>query len=172
MNTRNDMSWLIPDATPVGWRSKCFGAAQHDRTVAELVAAGTSLHNLPTPVLTLDAAAVEHNISVMNTFLKQSGAELAPHGKTTMAPQLWQRQLAAGAWGITVATPWQLRVAVHFGVKRIQHANAVLDPAELGSFAQMLNDDPELEIFVWVDSPESAALTRRGYEGSTRPLNV
>ncbi|MEO7127091.1 MAG: amino acid deaminase, partial [Nakamurella sp.] len=40
------------------------------------------------------------------------------------------------------------------------------------SFAQMLNDDPELEIFVWVDSPESAALTRRGYEGSTRPLNV
>lgn len=166
------LSWLIPDDMPIDWRSKCWGPAQTGRTVAELVARGTRLHDLPTPLLTLDAAAVEHNSAVMATFLDEHGVVLAPHGKTTMAPQLWRRQCDAGAWGITVATPWQLRVAAHHGIKRIHHANAVLDPAELRSFAALLTDDPDLEIFVWADSPEAAALTARGYQGGTRPLNV
>jgi peptide/nickel transport system ATP-binding protein len=37
------------------------------------------------------------------------GLDLAPHGKTTMSPQLFRRQLDAGAWGITFATVFQLR---------------------------------------------------------------
>ena len=37
------------------------------------------------------------------------GIDLAPHGKTTMSPQLFRRQLDAGAWGLTFATVTQLR---------------------------------------------------------------
>ena len=49
-------------------------------------------------MLTLDATAVEHNIGVMGGFTAAHGVDLAPHGKTTMAPALWRRQLEAGAW--------------------------------------------------------------------------
>lgn len=172
MESSPDASWLIPDSVPIDWHSKCFGAAQDGRTVAELVAAGTRLSGLPKPLLTLDAAAVEANIATMAAFLDDSGAVLAPHGKTTMAPQLWRRQLDAGAWGLTVATFWQLRVAVEFGVKRIQHANALLDAADLRTLARMLAADPGLEVFVWADSPEAVRLTSRGYTDAGRPLNV
>jgi D-serine deaminase-like pyridoxal phosphate-dependent protein len=57
----------------------------------------------------------------------EHGVALAPHGKTTMAPQLFADQLAAGAWGITAATVGQAQVMAHFGVERILIANEVLD---------------------------------------------
>jgi D-serine dehydratase len=33
----------------------------------------------------------------MRSFTERAGVEVCPHGKTTMAPQLFQLQLAAGA---------------------------------------------------------------------------
>jgi len=45
-----------------------------------------------------------------------TGVVLAPHGKTSMSPQLFRRQLADGAWGISVATVQQLRVCREHGV--------------------------------------------------------
>ena len=98
---------------------------------------------LPTPVLTLDATAVEHNIRVMRGFTAAHGVELAPHGKTTMSPALWRRQLEAGAWAITVATPWQLRVAHAAGIKRLIHAGAVLSASDLVHIAHLRSADPE-----------------------------
>jgi D-serine dehydratase len=40
----------------------------------------------------------------------------AAHGKTTMAPKLFRRQMEAGAWGITLATAVQTRVAYEHGI--------------------------------------------------------
>lgn len=168
----HSLSWLIPDDAVVDWRHKCLGPAQVGKSVREIAATGTRISALPTPLVTLDATAVEHNIAVMNSFLNENRILLSPHGKTTMSPQLWQRQLDAGAWAITVATPWQLRVAVHHGVKRIQHAGAVLDPTELRAVADMLSTDPGLEVYVWVDSVDSAEITAAGYPPECRPLNV
>ncbi|PPA00995.1 amino acid deaminase, partial [Pseudomonas sp. MWU12-2312b] len=59
------------------------------------------------PALVLHRDALEHNIRWMQDFVSRSGAELAPHGKTSMVPALFARQLAAGAWGITLATAVQ-----------------------------------------------------------------
>lgn len=175
--------WYIPTSSTTGlvggaasavidWRSKCFGPAQQGKTVAAVVAAGLRVSELPTPLLTLDAAAVEHNIGVMNTFLSAHGLKLAPHGKTTMAPQLWHRQLEAGAWAITVATPWQLRVAVAHGVRRIMHAGAMLNAADLRFVAEFLDSQPDARVLVWVDSVETAGLTSAGYPAGGRPLDV
>ncbi|WP_256030591.1 hypothetical protein, partial [Leifsonia xyli] len=36
-----------------------------------------------------------------------------------MNRELWQRQLDAGAWGITLATPWQVSVALGWGILRV-----------------------------------------------------
>lgn len=141
-------SWLIPDSDRIDWHAKCFGPAQQGQTVEQIVAAGTTLADLPTPVLTLDAGAVEHNIAVMNEYIADHRVNLAPHGKTTMSPQLWHRQLAAGAWAITVATPWQLRVAVANGIRRIMHAGAILAPADLRMVAELLDNDKESDVQV------------------------
>lgn len=63
------------------------------------------------PALVLHREALEHNIRWMQKFVSDSGAELAPHGKTSMTPALFKRQLDAGAWGITLASATQTRAA-------------------------------------------------------------
>ena len=109
-------------------------------TRSEFVAAGHTLTDgsLTWPVLTLDADAVVHNIGQLAAFTAERGLAFAPHGKTTMSPELFAAQLDAGAWGITVATGNQLLTAHSFGVRRLLVANEVLDPTVLRWIAQTL----------------------------------
>jgi D-serine deaminase-like pyridoxal phosphate-dependent protein len=102
-------------------------------------------------VLTISRKAVDHNISTMATWCADRGVLLAPHGKTTMAPELFRRQLAAGAWGITVATARQAEVAVRAGSRRVLVANELVDEVELATLAAMAQD---VEVFVFADSSE------------------
>ena len=53
--------------------------------------------DLPLPVCVLRRSALEHNRAVMRRFVTEAGVQLAPHGKTTMAPQLFEQQLAGRA---------------------------------------------------------------------------
>lgn len=62
------------------------------------------------PVAVLLDSALRANGAVMQAYCERSGVWLAPHGKTTMAPALFRRQLADGAWAITAATAWQAKV--------------------------------------------------------------
>jgi D-serine deaminase-like pyridoxal phosphate-dependent protein len=110
---------------------------------------------LATPFLTIDTAAVTANITALQGWCDHRGYLLAPHGKTTMAPQLWSRQLQAGAWGITVATPAQLRVALTFGVPRILLANPLASAASAERARTALAGGPRREILSWVDSEAS-----------------
>lgn len=165
-------SWLIPDDEPIDWRTKAFGSAQYGSTVAEIVDGTLTLDELPTPLMTIDVQAVEHNVGAMSAYLARRSVSLAPHGKTTMSPQLWRRQLEAGAWAITLATPWQLRVAAENGVKRIMHAGAVLSTADLRDIASRLDADRDMHIWIWADSPEEVALIRDGYPDSAPPLPI
>src|SRR5271168_697004 len=75
--------------------------------------------DVPLPVAVLRHEALESNSRRMQVFLRMTGAALAPHGKTTMSPDLFDLQLADGAWGVTVATPHQIQVARHFGYQRL-----------------------------------------------------
>ncbi|RZU63840.1 D-serine deaminase-like pyridoxal phosphate-dependent protein [Microterricola gilva] len=104
------------------------------------------------PVMVLREDALEHNIRALAAFATRHGLLFAPHGKTTMAPQLWRRQIDAGAWGITVATPAQLLVARRSGVARVILANEVLDGTALDWIAAELAADPAFEFACFVDS--------------------
>ena len=75
--------------------------------------------DLPLPLAVLDRAALAHNLAWMQDYARQRGVLLAPHGKTTMSPELFAQQLAAGAWGLTFASVWQARVGVAAGARRI-----------------------------------------------------
>ncbi|MBF6052421.1 amino acid deaminase [Streptomyces eurocidicus] len=127
-----------------------------------------------TPVLTLSAAALDHNLALMERWSAERDLAFAPHAKTAMAPQLFARQLARGAWGLTAATPAQVRVYRAFGVRRILLANEVVDPAALRMLAAELAADPGFRLLVYVDSARGVELmdTALRAAGAARPLDV
>jgi D-serine dehydratase len=88
----------------------------------------------------------------MREFCQSRGLDIAPHGKTTMSPELYARQLAAGAWGISFATVFQAGVGARHGVPRIIIANQVMQAADLDSLAMLLRDHEGLQAYFLVDS--------------------
>ena len=88
------------------------------------------------PVLTLRESALAGNLAAMAAYCARTGVELAPHGKTAMSPELAARQLASGAWGITVATIGQLRAYRAFGFPRLLMANELVDETGIAWLAE------------------------------------
>ena len=105
--------------------------------------------SLPTAVLYQDR--LTHNLRWMQEFIAAYGIRLAPHGKTTMAPRLFEMQLESGAWGITVATAHQALVAYTHGVRRVLMANELIGKENIAIAARMLRD-PGFEFYCLVDS--------------------
>ena len=142
----------------VGPEHKGFSPRAWGMSIPDFVAASPRVGDQQTPLLTLDAAALEHNVAQMFAWLGTAGLAIAPHGKTTMAPALWARLADAGAWGITVATGWQAQVARSAGVDRVMIANTVVDPVALRWLADELNAHPEAEVISWVDDIRTVEL--------------
>ena len=109
----------------------------------------------PLPLMVLRQSALEHNIAALSRYCRAHGALFAPHGKTTMAPQLFHRQLAAGAWALTAATVQHVQVYRRFGVDRILIANQVIGPPEVSWLAHELRRHPDFDVWTLVDSPQS-----------------
>lgn len=151
-------------------------------TVAELAGQRRNLFTdgFTTPVLALSAESLEHNLALMETYARRHGLDFAPHGKTSMAPQLFARQLERGAWGITLAVPHQVRVARAFGVPRVFLANELVDAAALRWIAGELAADPEFVFVCYVDSVRGVELMDAALRaaavaapnGATRPVDV
>ena len=108
--------------------------------------------DLPFPLAVLRRSALEHNLAWMQDYATRRGAVLAPHGKTTMSPQLFARQLEAGAWGLTFATVFQAAVGVQAGARRIIIANQVVCDADLDGLAALMRRHVDLRIWFLVDS--------------------
>lgn len=119
----------------------------------QMLHARPTLDQLPTPLVTLSESAIAHNLATMAAWCRSAGVELAPHGKTTMNRRLWQRQLEAGAWGITVATPWQASVALDWEIPRVLLANALVQPTALAALAPSAG-----RLTVWSDSPRGVEI--------------
>src|SRR5579872_2870548 len=111
----------------------------------------------PLPLAVLREEALAANSAWMMAFARRHGLLLAPHGKTTMAPALFQRQIRDGAWAITVATSQQLHIALAAGVRRIIFANQPVGRAIDACFQALLRD-AGLELYVLADSLEGVAL--------------
>src|SRR5262245_49007800 len=114
--------------------------------------------DLPFPVALLKHSALGHNIAWSQHFARERGIDLAPHGKTTMSPQLFRRQLDAGAWGLTVANVTQLAIAVAAGARRTLIANQVLADADLAAIEALRAAHRGLRVVFLVDSIAQLAL--------------
>ena len=116
--------------TPTG---KGLGDVTAQPVVAAVAGQGWNLlrEDISLPVAVLSERRVQHNLQWMKSFIDSYGLKLAPHGKTTMSPALFHRQLAQGAWGITLATAPQVQAAYHFGVRRVILANQLVGRANM-----------------------------------------
>ncbi|MEQ8369857.1 MAG: amino acid deaminase [Alphaproteobacteria bacterium] len=146
------------------------------RRLKDIGQAGWSVlgEDVPFPVAVLKASAIAHNSRWMQRFVGLSGACISPHGKTTMAPQLFHRQLADGAWGITVATADQIRVCRAHGIDRVLLANQLVSRQGIAYVCNELARCPDFEFYSLVDSPAGVARLADGARacGLTRPLTV
>jgi D-serine deaminase-like pyridoxal phosphate-dependent protein len=135
-----------------------------ERTVAALAGDQPPLTDFPTPLVTLSEAAVAHNLRTMADWCAAAGVGLAPHGKTTMSLALWQRQLDAGAWGITVATPWQASVALGWGIPRVLLANELVQREAIRALAPDAS-----RLTVWADSVRAVRLLADALDEAAAP---
>ncbi len=167
------------DAEPLTWADKGVPPELWGRSAAEAAGLRVPLSRFPTPQLTLSGRGLQHNIATMARWCAERSLDLAPHGKTTMAPQLWAEQLAAGAWGITVANLPQLAVARGFGVSRVLVANAIVSPLSLRYVADQLAGDQGAQVICWADDVRTVALMEAALaayapslQAGYRPLEV
>ena len=135
-------------------RTKGFPAAAEPLRLGQLGKHGLDVmaEDLPLPLAALKETALRHNSSWMRAFQEMTGVILAPHGKTSMSPQLFRRQLDDGAWGITVATVQQLRVCRATGVTRVLMANELVGRQAIAYVLDELARDPTFEFYALADS--------------------
>jgi D-serine dehydratase len=125
--------------------------------------------SLPSAVLYRDKLL--HNQQWMRQFIDAYGVKLAPHGKTTMAPQLFQLQLDGGAWGITLATAHQTLVAHAHGVRRVLMANQLIGRPNMAIIVNILRD-PAFEFYCLVDSAAQVEQLGAFFSAEQQSLNV
>ena len=132
---------------------KGFPIDSYGKTLEQFLATNPNLFtaNFQFPIMVLKESAVKNNIAQMMSFCNSVDAQLAPHVKTTMSPQLAQMQVAAGATALTVANFWQGRIFLKHGFKNLIIANEVLDPTAIAEIAK-INKQKQAEIIFYVDS--------------------
>ena len=135
-------------------RTKGFPAAAGPLRLGQLGSMGWNVlaEDLPLPLAVLKETALRHNSAWMRAFQEMTGVVLAPHGKTSMSPQLFRRQLDDGAWGITVATVQQLRVCRASAVPRVLMANQLVGRQPIAYVLDELARDATFEFYALADS--------------------
>jgi D-serine dehydratase len=114
--------------------------------------------DLPLPLAVLKRSALDGNAKWMRRFSEAFDVRLAPHGKTTMSPQLFAMQIRDGAWGLTAATVDHVRVYRHFGFNRVLMANQLVGYQNISWLLTELADDPSFDFCCLVDSAGGAVL--------------
>jgi len=139
--------------TVIEFKYKGFPIDSYGKTLEQFLATKPNLFtsNFQFPIMVLKESALNNNIAQMMSFCDSVKAELAPHVKTTMSPQLAKMQIAAGVSALTVANFWQASIFLNFGFKKMIIANEVLDPMAIAAIAK-INKLKQAEIIFYVDS--------------------
>jgi D-serine dehydratase len=139
-------------------------------TVGAVGAEGWNLlaGDLPLPQAVIRREVVEANSAWMEQFTRVNDLVIAPHGKTTMSPQLFDLQVRDGAWAITVATIQQLQVCVKFGVKRVIIANQPIGTQAVDACFRALQQ-PGFELYCLADGLDGLAMLAEGARRNPPP---
>jgi D-serine deaminase-like pyridoxal phosphate-dependent protein len=111
------------------------------------------LEEIDTPALVLDIEIAERNIARMSEYFRGKKAHLRPHVKVHKSPFLAQKQIAAGAHGITCAKVSEAEVMANSGINDIFIANEIVGVVKLKRLASLAK---RCRIAVLVDNLEVA----------------
>jgi D-serine deaminase-like pyridoxal phosphate-dependent protein len=117
----------------------------------------TATHDVATPALVVDVAAVDRNIARASAYFSEHETRLRPHFKAHKCTELMRRQVAPGdCAGVTCATAWEAEVVARAGVHDdILVANEVADRSGIASLAAAASG---ASVTVAVDSPRHVEL--------------
>jgi D-serine dehydratase len=157
----------------IGSLNKGLGSMKVNSSAEEIVKLGWNLlrEDLSLPAAVLYRDRLQHNLGWMQRFMDAYKVRLAPHGKTTMAPRLFQMQLETGAWGITLASAHQTMVAHAHGVHRVLMANELVGRQNMQIIANLLGD-PAFEFYCLVDSAAGVEILGEFFSALGLRLNV
>jgi D-serine deaminase-like pyridoxal phosphate-dependent protein len=125
---------------------------------------------LATPTLVVDPDVLDRNISQMAETSRSQGFALRPHVKSHKCAQIADRQLRAGARGLSVATISEAEAFARVGVDDLFIAYPVWLDADKTQRLRRLADDVALR--VGVESAEGAQRLGKAVRGSARPVEV
>lgn len=160
----------------IDWRSKGLPAAAPDIGRGDLE--GRDWHilreDMMLPVAVLKQSSLAHNAGWMRRFAALTGVSVAPHGKTTMSRELFELQMANGAWGMTAATVGHVRIYRQFGLQRILLANQLVGRQAIAWVLEELQRDPAFDFYCLVDSARSIDILEAAIADGrqTRPLQL
>src|SRR5690348_16220270 len=142
----------------------------HHREKGQPVSGQSLLENVALPAAVVFDTALAHNVAWMQRFADDHGAKLAPHGKTTMTPALFRRQLDAGAWGITLATAVQCAAAFEHGATRLLMANQLVGRPNMAIIAGLI--ERGADYYCLVDSAANVKALNRHFGARGLTLQV
>ncbi|MBN9310217.1 MAG: amino acid aldolase, partial [Devosia sp.] len=125
--------------------------------------------DLPLPLAVIREDVLRANSAWMRDFTAANDLVIAPHGKTTMSPALFDLQVADGAWGITVATVQQLQVCLRFGVGRVIIANQPIGQQAIDACFRALHV-PGFELYCLADGADGVAMLAEGARRNPPPV--
>ncbi len=161
---------------PLDWRWKGAPPVRDGVTIGQIADQKWNVMDgdLLMPAMVLKESVLASNVDALAQFCARYGVWFAPHGKTYMAPQIFKRQLDAGAWGITASTMSHVRMYRSFGVPRILMAYQSVEPPAIRWVAGELDRDPDFEFMCLVDSEQGVRILTEVLDEvrPSRPLRV
>ncbi|MEC0266986.1 alanine racemase [Paenibacillus anseongense] len=117
-----------------------------------------SLETIETPSLLIDTERMDRNIKAMADVARNHGVNLRPHAKTHKIPAIAQKQIEAGAVGITVAKIAEAEVMAAHGIRSIFVAYPLVTVSKIERAIRL---SEQIELIVGVDSLAGAQQLER-----------
>jgi len=127
------------------------------------------MHELDTPSLLIDMDCMESNLKQMAGFLSQAPAKLRPHFKNHRILALAQKQIKAGAIGMTCARLRQAELLVDYGINHILIANEIAGESKI---KQLVELSRHADVIVAVDNEKVVLDMARLSRTHNTPVNV
>ncbi len=122
-------------------------------------------NQVPTPALLLDLDKFESNLTRLAAQARESGKGLRPHAKAHKCKRIAERQIAAGANGICVATLAEAELMAKAGISGLLLTSPVADPAKITAIV-------ETGAMVVVDHAQQAAWYAECAKAAGRTVDV
>jgi D-serine deaminase-like pyridoxal phosphate-dependent protein len=112
---------------------------------------------LDTPALLLDIDSLERNITRMAQFASSHGVALRPHVKTHKSVVIAQRQLAAGALGVSCATLGEAETMIAAGISGVLITSPIVTTGKIRRLIELASQAPA-DVMLVVAHPATSTI--------------